>query len=121
MHHFDPEDLNFEWWMAAQDVYLNDVMLPQQPYTCQAGPVLGQQASSLVDMAAQGMTDARKESLPAFPQARRPGPQRPVFGRISVLPMATRCDTALRRQQLSTALACTGAYRGQGGGSRQQP
>lgn len=33
--------------------------------------------------------DARMESLPAFPQARKLGPQRPVFGRIPVLPRAS--------------------------------
>ena len=33
--------------------------------------------------------DARMESLPAFPQAKRLGPQRHVFGRIPVLPRAS--------------------------------
>ena len=74
MHLFDPKAFNSQFWMAAQDVYLNDVMLPRQPYTCQDGRFLGQQASSLVEMAAKGMTDARWESLPAFPQARKLGP-----------------------------------------------
>lgn len=56
MHHFDPKEFNSQWWMAAQDVYLNDVKMPQQPYTCWDGPFLGQQAFSLVEMAAKGMT-----------------------------------------------------------------
>jgi len=56
MHQFDPKGFNSQWWMAAQDVYLNDVKLPRQPYTCQDGPFLGQQAFSLVEMAAKGMT-----------------------------------------------------------------
>ena len=86
MNQFDPKAFNSQFWTAAQDVYLNDVMLPRQPYNCQDGPFLGQQASSLVEMAAKGMTDARTESLPGFPQARKLGPQRPVFGRIPVLP-----------------------------------
>lgn len=89
MHHFDPKGFNYQWWMSAPDVYLNDVKLPQQPHTCQDGPFLGQQAFSLVEMAAKGMTDASMESLPAFPQARRLGPQRPVFGRIPVVPKAS--------------------------------
>ena len=33
--------------------------------------------------------DARTESLPAFPQAKKLGPQRYVFGRIPVLPRAS--------------------------------
>ena len=89
MHHFDPKGFNYQWWMAALDVYLNDVKLPRQPYTCQDGPFHGQQAFSLVEMAAKGMTDASMESLPAFPQAMRLGPQRPVFGRIPVVPKAS--------------------------------
>ena len=56
MHHFDPKGFNSQWWMAAEDVYLNDVKLPRQPYTCQDGPFLGQQAFSFVEMATKGMT-----------------------------------------------------------------
>ena len=68
MHQFDPAAFNAMWWLSAQDVFLNDVKLPQQPYTAQDGPFCGQQAQSFVDMAAKGMTDARPESLPGFPQ-----------------------------------------------------
>ena len=88
MHQFDPAAFNSIWWLSAQDVYLNDVKLPQQPYTAQDGPFSGQQAHSFVEMAARGMTDAKLESLPAFPQARQLGQQQPVFGRIPVLPRA---------------------------------
>lgn len=59
MHQFDPQALNSQWWMAAMDVYLNDVKLPSQPYICQDGPFCGQQASSLVEMAAEGMTGTK--------------------------------------------------------------
>ena len=59
MHQFDPQAFNSQWWMAAMDVYLNDVKLPSQPYTCQDGPFRGQQASSLVEMAAKGMTGTK--------------------------------------------------------------
>lgn len=48
-------------------------LLPQQPVTAQEGPFSGQQAHSFVEMAAKGMTDARLDSLPAFPQARQLG------------------------------------------------
>ncbi|DBA66817.1 TPA: hypothetical protein ACH3X2_001953 [Trebouxia sp. C0005] len=86
MHQFDPAAFNPMWWLSAQDVFLNDVKLPQQPYIAQDGPFCGQQAHSFVEMAAKGMTDARAESLPGFPQARKLGQQQPVFGRIPVLP-----------------------------------
>lgn len=90
MHQFDPAAFNPMWWVSAQDVYLNDVKLSEQPYTAQDGPFSGQQAHSFVEMAAKGMTDAKLESLPAFPQARQLGEQEAVFGRIPVLPKA--CD-----------------------------
>lgn len=88
MHQFDPATFNPIWWLSAQDVYLNDIKLPQQPYTAQDGPFSGQQAHSFVEMAAKGMTDAKWESLPTFPQARQLGTQQAVFGRIPVLPKA---------------------------------
>ena len=88
MHQFDPAAFNPMWWLLALDVYLNDVKLPQQPVTAQESPFSGQQAHSFVEMAAKGMTDARWESLPAFPQARHLGEQEPVFSRIPVLPKA---------------------------------
>ncbi|DBA94582.1 TPA: hypothetical protein ACH3X1_002165 [Trebouxia sp. C0004] len=88
MHQFDPAAFNPMWWLSAQDVYLNDVKLSQQPYTAQDSPFSGQQAHSFVEMAAKGVTDAKLESLPAFPQAVQLGQQQPVFGRIPVLPKA---------------------------------
>ena len=88
MHRFDPAAFNPMWWLSALDVFLNDVKLPQQPVTAQEGPFSRQQAHSFVEMAAKGMTDARLESLPAFPQARQLREQEPVFGRIPVLPKA---------------------------------
>ena len=63
MHQFDPAAFNPAWWLSAQDVYLNDVRLSQQPYTAQDGPFSGQQAHSFVEMAAKGMTDA---NLPLY-------------------------------------------------------
>lgn len=89
MHQFDPAAFNPTWWLSALDVFLNDVKLPQQPVTAQEGPFSGQQAHSFVEMAAKGMTDARLESLPAFPQARQLGAQEPMFSRIPVLPKAS--------------------------------
>lgn len=86
IHQFDAAAFNPVWWLSAQDVYLKDVKLPQQPYTAQDGPRLGQQAQSFVEMAARGMTDARLESLPAFPHARQLGQQQPVLTKIPVLP-----------------------------------
>ena len=88
MHQFDPAAFNPLWWLSAQDVFLNDVKLPQQPFHAEDGPFSGQQAHSFVEMAAKGMTDARLESLPSFPQARRLGQQQPVFGRIPLVPKA---------------------------------
>ncbi|KAL0040152.1 hypothetical protein WJX79_008892 [Trebouxia sp. C0005] len=53
IHQFDAAAFNPVWWLSAQDVYLKDVKLPQQPYTAQDGPRLGQQAQSFVEMAAR--------------------------------------------------------------------
>ena len=86
MHHFDLAAVNPIWWLLAQDIFLNNVMLPQQPYIAQDCPFCGQQAHSFVEMAAKGMTDARPESLPGFLEARKLGQQQPVFGRIPMLP-----------------------------------
>lgn len=89
MHQFDPAAFNPMWWLSALDVFLNDVELPRQPVTAQEGPFSGQQAHSFVEMAAKGVTDARWESLPAFPQARQLSEQELMFGRIPVLPRAS--------------------------------
>ena len=61
MHQFDPAAFNPIWWLSALDVHLDDVKLPQQPYTAKDGPFSGQQAYSFVEMAAKGMTDSKPE------------------------------------------------------------
>ncbi|KAL3144514.1 hypothetical protein ABBQ32_004248 [Trebouxia sp. C0010 RCD-2024] len=106
MHHFDPTTFKPMWWLSAQDVYLNDVVLFRDPYIGQDGPFCGQQAHSIVEMAARGMTaaEARQESIPSFPQARKLGDQQSIFGRIPLLPKANKiteqCDAGRLAQSL---------------------
>ena len=88
MHQFDQAAFNPIWWLSALDVHLNDVKLPQQPYTAKDGPFSGQQAYSFVEMAAKGMTDSKPEHHTSVASASQPGLQQPVFSRIPVLPKA---------------------------------
>ncbi|DBA88390.1 TPA: hypothetical protein ACH3X2_004884 [Trebouxia sp. C0005] len=111
MHQFDPAAFNPMWWLSAQDVYLNDVKLSQQPYTAQDGPFSGKQAHSFVEMAAKGMTDAKLESLPAFPQARQLGQQQVIFGRIPVLPKADDISQPCNANSLAQSLLLPALHR----------
>lgn len=111
MHQFDPAAFNPMWWLSAQDVYLNDVKLSQQPYTAQDGPFSGKQAHSFVEMAAKGMTDAKLESLAAFPQARQLGQQHVVFGKIPVLPKADDITQPCNANSLAQSLLLPALYR----------
>ena len=111
MHQFDPAAFNPMWWLSAQDVFQNDVKLAQQPYTAQHGPFSGQQAHSFVEMAAKGMTDAKLESLPSFPQARQLGVQEPVFGRIPLVPKASDITQACSANSVTQYLLLPALHR----------
>ena len=53
---FDSRCFSMHFWMALNDVYVNDVRLPKQPYVCKTGRSEGRQVSSLVQMTAEGLT-----------------------------------------------------------------
>ena len=53
---FDSRCFSMDFWMALNDVYINDVRLPKQPHVCKTGRFEGRAVSSLVQMTAEGLT-----------------------------------------------------------------
>ena len=68
---FDPRCFSMDFWMALNDVYTNDVRLPNHPYVCKQGSYEGRPVNSLVQMTAEGLT-GMLASLRMFTTARSP-------------------------------------------------